>query len=362
MTEALDRRFLAAAIRLGAGGLGTAWPNPAVGAIVVSKGAVVGRARTARGGRPHAETQALAKAGEKARGATLYVSLEPCSHHGRTPPCANAIIGAGVARVVAPIADPDPRVAGKGFERLAAGVEVVQGRLAGEARCSHAGYLKRIEHQRPYVTLKLAVSSDDAIGRAGEAQVAVTGPIARRHAQALRSRFDAILVGRGTVEADNPALTCRLPGLEDRSPVRVVLDSEGTLGIGRRVFDDAAPTWVFGTGEEKDARAAARNRSRWIGAPRGVSGLDLDAVLNRLAEEGINSVLVEGGAEVARSFVEADLVDEIMLFRSPAALGGDRVPALAGFPLSEVERSPKFGRVERRRFGADVMSRYERVR
>ena len=421
MTEALDRRFLAAAIGLGASALGTTWPNPAVGAIVVKQGRVVGRARTARGGRPHAEALALAMAGEDARGATLYVSLEPCAHHGRTPPCADAVVAAGVSRVVAPIADPDPRVAGKGFQRLStAGIEVTAGMMPEEARQKQVGYLKRIEHGRPHVILKLAVSGDDAIGREGEAQVVVAGAIARRHVQALRARFDAILVGRGTVEADDPQLTCRLPGLEGRSPVRVVLDSEGKLDAGRRVFDADAPTWVFveegktqavaaggitsplrggrsfrseaeqgsvgglgvaaplpppetgraplagfdlpSRGRLRDASAGARNRIRHLAVPRGPTGLDLAACLRRLAEEGITRLLVEGGAHVARSLVETDLVDEVILFRSPAPLGGRLVLALAGLPLSEIEASERFRRLERRRFGPDRMTLYERER
>jgi diaminohydroxyphosphoribosylaminopyrimidine deaminase/5-amino-6-(5-phosphoribosylamino)uracil reductase len=416
MTEALDRRFLVAAIGLGAGALGTAWPNPAVGAILVKDGRVIGRGRTGRGGRPHGEVLALAMAGEEARGATLYVSLEPCAHHGKTPPCADAIVAAGVQRVVTTIADPDPRVTGKGLDRLrAAGVEVVSGLLEDDAKRAHAGHLKRVASGRPHVLLKLAVSADDAIGREGEAQVAVTGPIARRHVQALRSRFDAIVVGRGTVEADDPELTCRLPGLSNRSPIRIVLDSKAKLDAGRRVFVGSTPTWVLsvvgvvpptslapgegdhaehggGGGHERRARhspppppsavplprfageepSATADRAdpfarggaaqlRTLAVPRGAGGLDLGAVLKTLADEGITRLLVEGGARVARSFLEADLVDSVMLFRSSERLGGRIVPALAGLPLSAIEASPRFRRVARRRFGRDVMSLYERT-
>lgn len=359
MTERneLDRRFMAAAIRLGAGALGATWPNPAVGAIVVKDGKVLGRGRTALGGRPHGEPQALAEAGAATRGATLYVSLEPCSHHGRTPPCADAIIAAGVTRVVAALADRNPLVAGQGFGRLrAAGVEVLTPLLQAEAARAHAGHIARVARQRPHVTLKLAVSVDDAIGRSGEARVAVTGAIAHRHVQALRSRFDAILVGRGTVEADDPELTCRLPGLEARSPVRVILDSEGSLGADGKVFKGVAPTWVF-TGAGPDSEAGLLRRSA---TPRGPAGLDLAAALTRLSAEGITRLLVEGGARVARALLEADLVDEVLLFRSPNPLGGDIVPALAGLPLSWIEGGEHFSRTERRRFGADQMSRYER--
>ena len=377
-----DPRMLAAAIRLGAGALGTTAPNPAVGAILVKDGIVVGRGRTAPGGRPHGETLALTEAGAAARGASLYVSLEPCAHHGRTPPCADAVIAAGVSRVVAPGADPDPRVAGQGFERLRkAGVEVVAGMLAAEAGRAHAGHLRRTSEGRPHVALKLAVSADDGIGRRGAGRVHVTGEIARRHVQALRARFDAILVGRGTIEADDPELTLRLPGLDMRAPIRIVLDTERRLDRGKRVFTTgSSPTWVFSAeppsaAEPPPATAPTKGRSSAeSGAPPGSGmrllyagrasdgGLDLNAVLGRLASEGVTRLLVEGGARVARAFLEADLVDEVLLFRSPAALGGDLVPALAGLPLGGVERSRRFRRIERRRFGADRMTRYERVR
>jgi diaminohydroxyphosphoribosylaminopyrimidine deaminase/5-amino-6-(5-phosphoribosylamino)uracil reductase len=376
-----DRRMLAAAIRLGAGALGTTAPNPAVGAILVKDGIIVGRGRTASGGRPHGERLALTQAGAAARGATLYVSLEPCAHHGRTPPCADAVIAAGVGRVVAPAADPDPRIAGDGFERLrTAGVEVVTGLLAAEGKAAHAGHLRRISDGRPHVALKLAVSADDGIGRRGAGRVHVTGETARRHVQALRARFDAILVGRGTIETDDPELTLRLPGLNMRAPIRIVLDTEGRLDQEKRVFTTgSSPTWVFSAeapreqvrsvtfpsrGRLDDAiseRDVGRVRRLYV-ARVGDGGLDLNALLRRLASEGVTRLLVEGGARVARAFLEADLVDEVLLFRSPAVLGGDLVPALAGLPLGGIERSRRFRKIERRRVGSDRMTRYERVR
>lgn len=354
----VDPRFMAAAIRLGTGALGTTWPNPAVGAIVVKDGMALGRGRTAPGGRPHGEAIALAQAGMAARGATLYVSLEPCSHHGRTPPCTEAIVAAGIARVVASIEDPDPRVAGRGFERLRrAGIEVVSGVMAEEARRAQIGHISRTLSRRPHVLLKLAVSADDAIGRLGEPNVAVTGETARRHVQALRSRFDAILVGRGTVEADDPALTCRLPGLERRSPVRVILDSAGRLAGRRRIFQAAgSPTWLLGAAWQDEEQGTIRR----INVPRGSGGVDLRAALVRLGAEGVTRLFVEGGARVARSFLEAGLADEVMMFRSPQALGGNIVPALAGLPLSAVEDCERFRRTERRMFGPDRMTRYVR--
>jgi diaminohydroxyphosphoribosylaminopyrimidine deaminase/5-amino-6-(5-phosphoribosylamino)uracil reductase len=357
----VDARCLAAAIRLGRSGLGTTWPNPSVGAILVKEGRVLARARTAPGGRPHAETIALADAGEAARGATLYVSLEPCAHHGRTPPCAEAIIAAGVRRVVAAAGDPDPRVAGRGFGLLrAAGIECPETVGSDPARRAHAGHRSRVERGRPFVTLKLAVSADDAIGREGEAGTPVTGEIARRHVQALRCRFDAILVGSGTVLADDPHLTVRLPGLEHRSPVRIVLDSGERLRDGAwHVLDDTAPTWIFGA-EAGPAEPGSGDGVRRFAVPRAPDGLDLAAVLGRLGGEGVTSVLVEGGALVARSLIEAELLDAAILFRSPVPLGDRAVPALAGTPLAAIEASPRFRRVQRRRFGPDTMTLYER--
>lgn len=371
MAEAVgerDRRFFAAALRWGAGALGTAWPNPAVGALVVKDGRVIGRGRTGSGGRPHAESIALEAAGAAAAGATIYVSLEPCSHFGRTPPCADAIVRAGIERVVAGPSDPDPRVSGKGFDRLRqAGIEVEADFLPAAARRVHAGHLARLAGGRPHVLVKLAVSADDGIGLAGVGRTPVSGATARRHVQALRSRVDAILVGRGTVEADDPELTCRLPGLEHRSPVRVVLDTMRRVGRGRRVLapDSPVPTWFLCAPEaavpvaEGEPRA---QRRRDVAVPRGPGGLDLAAALARLAADGIGRLLVEGGASVARSLLEADLVDEVMLFRSPERLGPERVPALAGLPLSVIESSQAFHRTERRMFGPDRLISYERLR
>ncbi|MBY2938942.1 MULTISPECIES: bifunctional diaminohydroxyphosphoribosylaminopyrimidine deaminase/5-amino-6-(5-phosphoribosylamino)uracil reductase RibD [Rhizobium] len=220
-----DERFMAAAIRLSRWHLGRTATNPSVGCLIVKDGVIVGRAVTALSGRPHAETQALAEAGALARGATAYVTLEPCSHHGKTPPCAEALIAYGVARVVISVTDPDPRVSGRGIAVLReAGIEVDAGVLEAEGRHSLAAYLTRQTKNRPYVTLKLAVSADGMIGREGEGQVAITGPEARAQVQALRAETDAILVGIGTAIADDPLLTVRSPGLESQSPIRIVLD------------------------------------------------------------------------------------------------------------------------------------------
>ncbi|WP_064682154.1 bifunctional diaminohydroxyphosphoribosylaminopyrimidine deaminase/5-amino-6-(5-phosphoribosylamino)uracil reductase RibD [Rhizobium bangladeshense] len=235
-----DEGFMAVAIRLSRRHLGRTATNPSVGCLIVRDGVIVGQAVTALGGRPHAEPQALAEAGEAARGATAYVTLEPCSHHGKTPPCAEALIAYGVARVVISVTDPDPRVSGRGISMLRdAGIEVDAGVLEAEGRRSLASYLTRQTKNRPYVTLKLAVSADGMIGRAGEGQVAITGPEARAEVQALRAETDAILVGIGTAIADDPLLTVRTPGLEAQSPVRIVLDPSLALPVTSKLVATA---------------------------------------------------------------------------------------------------------------------------
>ena len=255
-----DARFMALALTLGRRGLGRTWPNPAVGAVVVGDGLIVGRGWTQAGGRPHAEVEALRRAGAAARGATLYVTLEPCSHHGKSPPCADAVIAAGIARVVSALEDPNPEVAGAGHARLrAAGIAVDVGLGADEARRDHAGHIRRMRECRPHVMLKLAASADGKAGAAGRKPVAITGEPAREHMHLLRAQSDAIMTGIGTALADDPVLTCRLPGVADRSPVRVVLDSRLRLPPASRLAGSArqVPLWVV-TGP--DAPPAPRRR------------------------------------------------------------------------------------------------------
>src|SRR5438093_45669 len=246
-----------AALALARRGLGNVWPNPAVGCIIVKDGRVAGRGWTQPGGRPHAETEALARAGEAARGATAYVSLEPCSHWGRTPPCADALIAAGVRRVVVALEDPDPRVAGSGLARLrAAGIAVETGLGAAAAAEINAGFFQRVRFGRPLVTLKLASSLDGRIATASGESRWITGPPARDHAHLLRATHDAILVGTGTVLADDPQLTCRLPGLARRSPVRVVIDRHLRIPPSARLIAEArqVPTWVVTFGSADSGR------------------------------------------------------------------------------------------------------------
>jgi diaminohydroxyphosphoribosylaminopyrimidine deaminase/5-amino-6-(5-phosphoribosylamino)uracil reductase len=363
-TKEIDRRFMQLALTLGRRGLGRTWPNPAVGAVVVKEGVIVGRGWTQAGGRPHAEPEALKRAGAAARGATLYVTLEPCSHFGKSPPCADAIIAAGVSRVVAAIEDPNPEVAGNGFAKLrAAGISVDVGLFAAEATHDHAGHIRRIGDKRPHVILKLAVSLDDKIAASGGKPVAITGEAARTRVHLLRAQSDAILVGIGTVLADDPLLTCRLPGMEARSPVRVVLDRALRIPSNSRLVHSAreTPLWVI-TSELAEAPAAMKLgavAAQVIRVPPAASGLDLPAVLRALAERGITRLMVEGGSRVASSFVAAGLVDEIWLLRGREAIGADGVAALDALSLGAITQSPAFKVRATETLTKDTLTNYE---
>jgi diaminohydroxyphosphoribosylaminopyrimidine deaminase / 5-amino-6-(5-phosphoribosylamino)uracil reductase len=361
----IDRRFMELALTLGRRGLGRTWPNPAVGAVVVKDGIIVGRGWTQPGGRPHAEPVALALAGEAARGATLYVTLEPCSHVGKSPPCADAVISAGISRVVAAIEDPNPEVAGQGHAKLrAAGIAVDVGLCAAEAAYAHAGHFRRVRDGRPHVILKLAVSTDEKIGAAGRKPVAITGEDAKTRVHLLRAQCDAILVGIGTVLSDDPLLTCRLPGMEKRSPVRVVLDRSLRIGGQSRLVHSArgTPLWVFAS-DLADAPAAMKLGGAGAQVIRVASadkGLELKAVLHALAERGITRLLVEGGSHVASSFVASGLVDEIWLLRGAETVGADGVPPLDALPLSAIAQSPAFRVRASEALGKDMLTIYER--
>jgi diaminohydroxyphosphoribosylaminopyrimidine deaminase / 5-amino-6-(5-phosphoribosylamino)uracil reductase len=327
----IDEINMDLALRLAWRGVGRTGSNPSVGAVVVdpATGEIIARGITAEGGRPHAETIALDRAGARARGATLYVTLEPCSHFGRTPPCADAVISAGVARLVVGVEDPDLRVSGRGIARIrAAGIEVVTGVLADACRRVTLGHIRRVTLNRPFVQLKLAVGTDGLVprGQAGK-PVWVTGPEARAQAHLLRSQADAILVGIGTAQADDPDLTCRLPGMAARSPIRIVLDSEFALPPDSRLLRTASqvPVMVFTAPE-----TAGRHLDRGPGNPievvpvaRAASGrgLDLGQVLQILAGRGITRLLVEGGPTVAGAFMVAGLVDECVIMRAARPVG-----------------------------------------
>jgi diaminohydroxyphosphoribosylaminopyrimidine deaminase/5-amino-6-(5-phosphoribosylamino)uracil reductase len=364
-SKAADRRFMALALALGRRGLGRTHPNPAVGAVVVKDGVIVGRGWTQPGGRPHAEPVALKQAGDAARGATLYVTLEPCSHVGKSPPCADAVIAAGVKRVVSAIEDPNPEVAGQGHAKLRnAGIEVDVGLDAAEAAREHAGHFRRVREHRPHVILKLAVSTDDKIAASGHKPVAISGEIAKARMHLLRAQCDAILVGIGTVFADDPLLTCRLPGMEARSPARVVLDRALRIPATSRLVHSArsTPLWVV-TSNLAEAPTAAMLGAAGAQVIRLAStptGLDLAAVLRALAERGITRLLVEGGARVASSFVAAGLVDEFWLLRGPDPIGIDGVAALDALPLAAITQSPAYRVRDSESLGSDTLTVYER--
>ena len=361
---------MALALALGRRGLGRTWPNPAVGAVIVrNDGAgpvIVGRGWTQPGGRPHAEVEALRRAGDAARGATLYVTLEPCSHHGKSPPCADAVIAAGIARAVSALVDPNPEVAGAGHWRMAeAGITVEVGIGADEARRAHAGHIRRVQDGRPHVMLKLAVSADGKAGLAGRRPAAITGERARERVHLMRAMSDAVLTGIGTVLADDPLLTCRLPGMAQLSPVRIVLDSRLRLPVASKLVASArqTPLWVV-TGadaprERERALLAAGVEMMRVSSQDG--RLDLAAVLKAVAGLGITRLMVETGPILAAAFLRADLVDEVALFRAPQAIGADGIDALDGLPLAAISHSPRFRSTGRETIGPDTVETFERA-
>ncbi|MFZ5675362.1 MAG: bifunctional diaminohydroxyphosphoribosylaminopyrimidine deaminase/5-amino-6-(5-phosphoribosylamino)uracil reductase RibD [Pseudomonadota bacterium] len=353
-----DLAFMTRAVRLGHRALGTTAENPPVGCVIARDGVIVGLGWTRPGGRPHAEAEALHMAGAAAKGATAYVTLEPCAHHGRTPPCAEALVKACIVRVVAAAGDPDPRVSGGGFAILRhAGIAVETGLCREDAWADLAGFLTRITKKRPYVLLKLALSADGMIAEAAGRRTAITGPQVKARTHLLRAESDAILVGLGTVLADDPDLTCRLPGLEGRSPIRVVADSRGAIPRTARLVKTAGqvPVWLLSL-----ARAPEIPGVESLTCQPGAAGsIDLADGLAHLARRGINRVLVEGGARLARGLIEAGLVDELQLFRSPRILGPQGVDGFAGMPFAAVMAGFRPGADER--LGDDRLSVYVRA-
>jgi diaminohydroxyphosphoribosylaminopyrimidine deaminase/5-amino-6-(5-phosphoribosylamino)uracil reductase len=355
-----------AALGLAMRGLGRVWPNPAVGCLIVRDGVVVGRGRTGDGGRPHAEALALAQAGERARGATVYTTLEPCAHVGRTPPCAQALVAAGVARVVVAAEDPDPRVNGAGIAALRdAGVAVEVGCLGGEAVALNLGFFTRTTAGRPMVTLKMAASLDGRIATGTGESRWITGPRARAEVHLMRARADAVLVGAGTVRSDDPKLNVRGLGIEDAHPVRVVVS--GALSLPRDGYlaqtAREVPLWLCHDDDaEEDRRAAwAELGAELIEVPFNPDAeMDLPALLRLLGERGLTRVLCEGGGRLAAALIEADLVDEIVCYTAGVVLGEEAIPVVGGLEVEALQLAPRFRLLDVAPIGPDLRSRWRR--
>lgn len=360
---------MAAALAIGRRGMGLCAPNPAVGALVVKDGVILARGWTMPGGRPHGETEALRGAGSHAKGATLYVSLEPCSHHGKTPPCTDAIIAAGISRVVYAVSDPDPRACGLATRFLEeAQISVTANVLAHEAKCDHLGHFLCVSENRPMVTLKLAVTADGyaAAGEERETRLMITGEPANRFVHILRAMHDAILIGIGTALADDPLLTVRLPGVRDRKPLRIVLDSGLRLPLRSRLVETAAkiPLLVIG------AEGAAKERAAGLRAAqagvvlvrRETSGrVDLLAALKLLAARGLTRILCEGGPQIGAALIAQKLADDAIIFTSPKSLGQKGILGLGALAATRLADPFHYRVGETRRIGEDRLTRYERV-
>jgi diaminohydroxyphosphoribosylaminopyrimidine deaminase/5-amino-6-(5-phosphoribosylamino)uracil reductase len=350
-----------AGLALARRGLGSTWPNPSVGCVIVKGGAVIARGSTQKGGRPHAEAVALERAGKAAKGATVYVTLEPCCHHGKTPPCTEALISSGVSRVVVASQDPDPRVSGQGIARLrAAGIAVELGLCGPEAEEVNTGFFSLMRRGIPMVSLKIASSLDGRVAVASRESRWITGEPARDRVHLLRAIHDAVMVGSGTVLADDPELTCRLPGMAGRSPVRIVADGALRVPLTARVVATAreVPSWfLVRPGMSGERRSAFKGCGVEIvevpAAPTGET--DLTAALQELGKRGITRILVEGGATIATALLRADLVDRLCWFRAPSVIGGDGLPALTALGLEAPAQAPRFKRLALETVGEDVL-------
>lgn len=360
----IDERLMAAALSFGRKNLGQTFPNPSVGALVVKTGEqprIISRGVTAPGGRPHAEAEALRIAGAAAKDATIYVTLEPCVPHGRGEPCTSKIIHSGIKRVVVALQDPNPATMGLGVAHLReAGIEVTVGPGEAEAARTHAGHIRRMRDGRPHVILKIAVSADGKTGLAGRHPAEISCDTSRAEAHMLRATSDAVMVGVGTVLADDPLLNCRLPGMADRSPIRIVLDGGLRTPLTSRLVKTAReiPLWIIARPDaspdvqrEFEAAGAEVMRISTVGGK-----IDLSEALWNLATRGLTRVLVEGGPIIAAELMRENLVDEAIVVQSPKALGDDAIPALEGMALSDLMESPRFAVFERRMLGVDTLT------
>ncbi len=362
-----DRHFMRVALSLSKRGMGNVWPNPSVGCVLVApQGTIVGRGFTKPGGRPHAERVALDEAAEKARNATAYVTLEPCSHFGVSPPCAAGLIEAGVKRVVSALEDPDDRVSGRGHDMLRdAGIIVDVGLYGDEARRINSGFLSRILSGRPTVTLKLASTMDGrSATKSGESKW-ITGSAAREQGHLLRANHDAILVGANTVLADDPTLTCRIAGRHEQSPVRIILDRKGEVSLSAAMVISAnnVPTWVVTSDAllREVSEKFAETGVKILSARCENDHFDLNDVMKRLGEMGLTRVLVESGGILAASLVRDNLVDRIVHFSAPSVIGADGKAMIADLGFGRLSDISRFLRVSIRLVGEDIMANYEKI-
>lgn len=359
MTSEIDTHYMRIALAMACRGFGRCAPNPSVGCVLVKGGRILAKACTADGGRPHAEALALEKAGALAKGATAYVTLEPCAHHGKTPPCAESLVQAGIAHVVIGCVDPDPRVSGAGVKILEdAGVSVSQGVCEAEALEVHSGFFLRLSDARPLVALKVATTSDGKVATESGESKWITGGLARAKTHQLRSQYDAILCGVGTVLADDPSLTTRIEGHVHR-PVRVILDSYLKTSLDAQVIGTAAavPTWIFYEDDREGRAAAFEDAGVTLFQTKERSIVE---VLRVLASEGITRLFVEGGAQIHGQFLSEGLVDELYWFRAPKILGGGAMESFSGFSTESLSDAFALRRMKTISLGEDMLEIYKR--
>lgn len=363
-THSTDERWMRLALSLGARGLGRVWPNPSVGCVIVKDDRVLGRGWTQDGGRPHGEAVALEQAGSGAIGATVYVTLEPCAHQGKTPSCAKRLIDAGITRVVSATTDPDPRVNGKGHAMLrSAGIEVIENMLKDAADTTHLGFFTRVHTQRPMVTLKLANSLDGRIATQTGDSRWISNERSRAMVHILRANHDGVMIGRNTAVADDPDLRVRLGGLQDANPVRVVLDSKLQTPTDRKLAQTAheTPVWMC-HGENAQLNQWSATGAKLISCPTDAQGrLDLTATLKQLGAQGLTRVLCEGGGTLAASLLGANLVDRLITFHAGVAVGGDGIASLASLGITTLSEAPRFTLVEHHNLDGDIMSQWRKI-